>query len=195
MANSVPARSPSDTMGDPATQTPISTEPLVSEGTRRTTGIIGVVLGIVVLAILGFLGYLLYISYNVAPEQPVPAAVRLRDIAFILIALETLVLLFLVLLIIVLLVVTVVLIYDRVIPILEQLNKSINTVSDTVHTVRGTTTFVSDKVVTPFIEVSSYAAGVARICKGIVDLVPKGKRSSKRQASPVDQQAAPASDM
>ncbi len=76
----------------------------------------------------------------------------------------------LVLIVIVLLVVMVILIYDRVIPILEQMNRAINSAADTVHTVRGTTAFVSEKVVTPVIEVSSYASGVMRILKGILDL-------------------------
>ena len=179
---------------DPATQVPISTEPLVSKQTRRTTTIVSVIVGIVVLAALVAIGYFLYVSYNVDPAGPVPAAVRLRDIAFIVMALETLVLMILVLIVIVLLVITVVLIYDRVIPILEQLNKSINTVSDTVHTVRGTTTFVSDKVVTPFIEVSSYASGVARICKGILDLWPGRNKRHTQEGQTARQQEPPASN-
>jgi hypothetical protein len=52
------------------------------------------------------------------------------------------------------------------------MNKTINTVVETAHTVRGTTSFVSEKVVTPFIQVSSYAAGVVRIAKEIAGLWP-----------------------
>jgi hypothetical protein len=165
-------------------QSPISTEPLVSKRTRRTTTIVGVVVTIVVLALLVGLGYLAYTSYDRAPEGVTAGTVRLRDIAFIVMAVETLVLMVLVLVVIVLLIIVIVLLYDRMIPILEQMNKTINTVVQTVHTVEGTTTFVSEKVVTPFIEVSSYAAGVARIFKGIADLLPRSKKPGKKQALP-----------
>jgi hypothetical protein len=97
----------------------------------------------------------------------------------------------LVLIIVVLLVVVIVLIYDRVIPILEQLNRAINTAADAVHTARGTTSFVSDKIVTPLIEVSSYAAGVARIAREIADLWPWKKRDvAQRNALPQESTAA-----
>ena len=184
MTESVSSRPPCGSGVDPATQTPISTKPLVSQRTRRSTAIISAIVVVVLLAVLGALGYLAYRSYDWAPGGSVPAIVRLRDIAFVVMALETLVLLVLVLIVIVLLLLVVILIYDRVIPILEQTNKAINTVAETVQTVRGTTTFVSERVVTPFIEVSSYAVGVARICRGIVDLWPRSKRSSNRQDSP-----------
>jgi hypothetical protein len=194
-------RSSSAPSVDPATQTPISTKPLVSKGTRRVTAIVSVVVVLVVLAVLIGLGYLMYTSYDrAAVAGAVPGTVRLRDIAFIVIAVETLLTMVLVLIIAVLLVVIVVLVYDRVIPILEQLNKSINTVNESiaavlesVHTVRGTTAFVSDKVVTPVIEVSSYAAGAARIVKGILDLWPKGSKSQPQQGEPapvVDESSA-----
>lgn len=168
---------------DPATQTPISTKPLVSRRTRRTTTIVSIVVVVVVLALLIGLGYLMYTSYDRVGADIVPGTVRLRDIAFIVMAVETLILLVLVIIVIVLLVVLVILIYDRVIPILEQLNKTMNTVVETTHTVRGTTTFVSEKVVTPFIQVSSYAAGVARVIKGILDLRPFKGRSMAESGS------------
>ena len=184
MTEPVSNRSPSTPSVDPATQTPISTEPLVSKQTRKTTTIVSIIVTVVVLAVLALLGYLMFMSYDWAPTDVVPATVRLRDIAFIVIALETLVVIVLVLIVIVLLVIVIVLVYDRVIPILEQMNRTVNTVADTVHTVRGTTTFVGDKVVSPLIEVSSYAAGLARIGKGILDLWPGRKQSSHQQESP-----------
>lgn len=161
---------------NPAAQAPIPTKPLIAPETRKTTIIVSVIVVLVVLAIVGGLGYVLFASYDWASEGVVPATVRLRDIAFIVMALETLILMILVLIVIALLVVLVVLIYDRVIPILETLNTAINTVADTTQTVRGTTTFVSRKVVTPFIEVSSLAAGIARILKGVLDLVPHSRK-------------------
>ncbi|MBN1581769.1 MAG: hypothetical protein JXA89_13780 [Anaerolineae bacterium] len=170
------AKQPTTAPVDPATQTPISTKPLVSKRTRTATTIVSVIVVLIVLGLLIGLGYLMYTSYDrAAMSDTVPGTVRLRDIAFIVMAVETLVLMVLALIIIVLLMVMTVLIYDRVIPILEQLNKTMNTVVETTHTVRGTTTFVSEKIVSPFIELSSYAAGIARIVKGIFDLVPRKK--------------------
>ena len=169
---------------DPATQQPISTEPLVSKKTRKVTTIVSVVVGLVVIAALAGLGYLMFMAYDWAGDGVVPATVRLRDMAFVVIALETLLVMVLVLIVVVLLVILIVLIYDRIIPILEQLNRAINNVADTVHTVRGTTTFVSDKVVSPFIEVSGHAAGLMRILKGIADLWPRSSKPSEPQQEP-----------
>jgi len=170
-----------DTGGEPATQEPISTKPLVSQRTRRTTAIVSIVVTLIVLAILIGLGYWAFISYDTAAQWGrVPGTVRLRDIAFIVMAIETLVLMVLMLIIVVLLFIVIVLIYDRVLPILEQMNKTINTVVETVHTVRGTTTFVSEKVVSPFIQVSSYAAGAARILKGVAELWPRADKTHVR---------------
>ncbi len=158
------------------TTEPIPTKPLLSRHTRRIVTVVSVVVSIVVLAALIALGYWLYTSYDrAAVVGVVPAAVRLRDIAFVAMALGAMVVILLALIVIVLLMTIIVLLYDRVIPVLEQTNRAINNVADTVHTVRGTTTFVSQKFVTPFIEVSSYAAGVARICKGVLELLPRKK--------------------
>ena len=182
VTESISNRLPSGSVADPATTTPIPTRPLVSKRTRRITVIVGVIaIVVVVVAVIG-LGYLAYTSYDV--PGAVPATVRLRDISFIVMAIETLILMILVLIVIVLLLIVIVLVYDRVIPILEQMNKTINTVVETAHTVRGTTTFVSEKVVSPFIQVSSYAAGVVRIAKEIAGLWPNPKRSSGEQSAP-----------
>ena len=184
MTESVSNRQTADAAVDPATQTPIPTEPIVSKRTRRTTVIVAVIATLVVLGILFGLGFLAYTSYDRAAPGAVAGTVRLRDIAFIVMALETLIIMILVLIVVVLLFVVVVLIYDRVIPILEQMNKTVNTVVETAHTVRGTTTFVGEKVVSPFIKASSYAAGAARIAKGIVDLWPRAKSPGDAGASP-----------
>ena len=170
MTESISNDIPSGSVADVATTTPISTKPLVSKRTRRVTLIIGVIALVVVIAAVVGLGYLAYTSYDRPGD--VPATVRLRDISIVVMAVETLVLMILVLIVIVLLLTVIVLVYDRVIPILEQMNKTINTVVETAHTVRGTTSFVSEKVVSPFIQVSSYAAGVVRIAKEIAGLWP-----------------------
>lgn len=170
---------------DRLTQAPISTKPLVSKQTRKSTVIISAIVSLVVLAVLLGLGYLMYRSYDWAAAGATPATIRLRDIAFIVMALETLITMVLVLIIVVLLVVVIVLIYDRVIPILEQLNRAINSAADAVHTARGTTSFISEKVATPLIELSSYAAGVARIAREIADLWPWKKRGKAQDSTTV----------
>jgi hypothetical protein len=104
--------------------------------------------------------------------------------AFVVLAIETLVLMVMVLIVIILLLVVVVLLYDRLIPVLEQTNRAVNSVADTVHTVRGTTTFVSERVVSPFIEISGHMAKASRIAKDIVALWPKRKPSNTQQEPP-----------
>jgi hypothetical protein len=158
---------------DSATQGPISTEPLVSRRTRRVAAIVGTVVVLLVLAALIAVGYFMYVSYDGLEPGVVAPTARIRDIAIILLGLETLVVMVLLLIVAVLLVVVIILIYDRMIPILEQMNRTVRTVADTVHTVRGTTEFVGERVVRPVIEISSYTKGVVGILKGIRDLWPR----------------------
>jgi hypothetical protein len=160
--------------GDPALDGPISTKPLLSKRARVTTTIVSVIVLLVVVGVLVGLGYLMYTSYDRAGDA-VPGTVRLRDISFIVLAVETLVVMILLLIIVVLLVIMVIVVHDRVIPILEQMNRAIGEAADTVQTVRGTTSFIGEKMVNPVIEVSSYASGVRRILKGLLDLWPRDK--------------------
>jgi hypothetical protein len=146
------------------------------------TAIVGTIVVLVVLSALVAAGYFMYTSYGSyegLEKGVVAPTARIRDIAIVVLALETLVVMVLLLLIVVLLVVVVILVYDRMIPILEQMNRTVNTVADTVHTVRGTTEFVGERVVYPVIEISSYVSGVLGILKGIRDLWP-GRRTGDR---------------
>ncbi len=78
-----------------------------------------------------------------------------RDLAIVLLAVESLVV-GIVLIILVFEVISLIrLIRDEIKPIL-------NSADETVRTVRGTTTFVSDTFVTPMVRVSSFATGVAQ---------------------------------
>ncbi len=158
---------------DPETQGPISTKPLMSERTRRATIIVGSIVLVVLLIVVVVIGYFMYTSYDRAPSGVVPSTVRLRDISFVVLALETLVIMVLLLVITVLLVAVIILVYDRVLPILEQMNRTITSMADTVQTMRGTSEFLSEKAVTPVIAVSSYASGFVRILQGIRDLWPR----------------------
>jgi hypothetical protein len=62
---------------------------------------------------------------------------------------------------------------DEIQPLLESVN-------DTAGTVRGTTTFVSDAVVTPIIGVASYASGVSQALRSMKVLLggPRRRNSS-----------------
>jgi len=160
--------------GGRALEGPISTKPLLSKRARVTTTIVSAIVLLVVVAVLVGLGYLMYTSYDRAGDA-VPGTVRLRDMSFIVLAVETMVVMILLLIITVLLAVIIVMAYDRVIPILEQINRAVGEAADTVQNVRGTTAFIGEKVVNPVIEVSSYASGVRRVLKGILDLWPGRK--------------------
>jgi hypothetical protein len=147
---------------------------LLSKRARVTTTIVSIVVLLVVAAVLVGLGYLMWTSYDRAGDA-VPGTVRLRDMSFILLAAETLVVMILLLIIVVLLVVFVIMVYDRVIPILEQINRAVGEAADTMQNVRGTAAFIGEKAVNPVIEVSSYVNGVRRILKDIRDLWPGRK--------------------
>ncbi len=85
----------------------------------------------------------------------------IRDLAIVLLALESLVV-GIVLIILVLEVRNLIrLVRDEIKPIL-------NSADETVRTVRGTTTFVSDNLITPVVRVSSFATGVTQALRILV---------------------------
>lgn len=110
---------------------------------------------------------------------------RLRDISIIVLALVTGITSIFLAILLFQLQSLIVLLRDEIQPILESVN-------DTAGTVRGTTTFVSDAVVTPMIRVASYASGVQKTVRTLVG--GSSKPRSKRQASRASQvQSQPAS--
>ncbi len=78
-----------------------------------------------------------------------------RDLAIVLLAVESLIIGILLIILILQVVSLTRLLRDEIKPIL-------NTADETVRTVRGTTTFVSEAFVTPVVRISSFAAGVAQ---------------------------------
>jgi hypothetical protein len=147
---------------------------LLSKRGKVAATIVTVVVVLVVVGACVGLGWLGYTSYDRAGDA-VPGTVRFRDMSFIVMAGGALLGIVLMLIIAVLLAVIVIVVYDRIVPILEQINRAIGEAADTVQNVRGTTTFLGEKMVKPVIEVSSYASGVRRILKGIADLWPGRK--------------------
>jgi hypothetical protein len=78
-----------------------------------------------------------------------------RDIAIIIVALETIIINILMAILVIQIIRLIRLLRDEVLPI-------ISSTQETLGTVRGTATFVSDHVVQPVVKVNSYAAGVRR---------------------------------
>lgn len=96
------------------------------------------------------------------------ATAFLRDIAIIVLAFETLLVIFF------LGVVTVLLIYV-ILTLEREIKPVLNATSETVYTVRGTTTFVSDTVVSPIMSVASAVGAVKGAAQAIAGLRPKGR--------------------
>jgi hypothetical protein len=115
---------------------------------------------LVVVALLVAAGFFLY-------SRP-QATTFLRDIAIIILAFETLVVIFF------LGVVTVLLIYV-ILTLEREIKPVLNATSETVYTVRGTTTFVSDTVVSPIMKAASIFGAVKGAVEAIAGLRTRGR--------------------
>jgi hypothetical protein len=145
-------------------QPQVDAPPAGGRNLGRTIGLVAI--AVVVLALLTAIGY------GLVTHPPFTAV--LRDISIIVLALVTVVIgLFLTILIFQLQSLTV-LLRDEIKPILESAN-------DTADTVRGTTTFVSNAVVTPMIQVASFVAGVGQTLRS---LTGSGRKGNRRPPSP-----------
>ena len=109
---------------------------------------------VVVVVLLAVMCYLVFIS-------PGSTAI-IRDISIIILALESIVVLLLLGAVIGMLWWLIQTLEKKITPILDTTNETVSNVSETVNTVRGTATFVSDTVVSPIIKVVSYASGVKK---------------------------------
>lgn len=94
----------------------------------------------------------------------------IRDVAIVLLALESLV-------IGVLLALTLIQIRKLVRLLREEIAPMLDTASQTLDTVNGTASFVSQNVVTPFIKVSSYSVGAVQTLRSLLLI---GRKLSKR---------------
>jgi len=128
---------------------------------RAKTMVIVVSIAVVVIvALLVLAGFFLY-------SRP-QATAFLRDVALIILAFETLVVIFF------LGVMTVLLIYV-VLTLEREIKPVLNATSETVYTVRGTTTFISDTVVSPIMSVASTLGAFKGAAQAIAGLRPKGR--------------------
>jgi hypothetical protein len=124
--------------------------------------VIVIIAVVFIAALLGGAGFLLYRSEPRVTEF-------LRDVAIIILAFETLVVIFF------LGVMTVLLIYV-ILTLEREIKPVLNATSETVHTVRGTTAFVSETVVSPIMEVAGVVGAVRGAARAIAGLRPKGRR-------------------
>jgi hypothetical protein len=137
-----------------------------SEGRMSTRQIVGlVVIAIVVIGIIAAAVYGMVTHPNLTAV--------LRDVSIIVLALVTIIMGLFLIILMFQLQSLIVLLRDEIKPILESAN-------ETASTVRGTTTFVSDAVVTPMIQVVSMAAGVGQTVKSLT----RTGRKSNRQSTP-----------
>jgi tetrahydromethanopterin S-methyltransferase subunit G len=137
---------------------------------KRIGRTVGIVLGVVLaLAIIGAC------LYGLVSNPPFTAV--LRDVFIIVLALVTVIIGLFLIILIFQLQSLMALLRDEIKPILESANQ-------TASTVRGTTTFVSDAVVTPMIQAAGLAAGIRQTLKTLVgDSRERQRRRGPRQES------------
>jgi hypothetical protein len=141
-----------------------------SEQGTDTRKIIGIALiGVVVVAIVGLTIYGMV-------THPILTSV-FRDISIIVLALVTLVIGIFLIVLIFQLQSLIVLLRDEIRPILDSAN-------ETANTVRGTTTFMSDAVVTPLIQVASLASGIAQTFRTLARTGHKAERRTRKNPDP-----------
>jgi hypothetical protein len=151
----------------PADEPDVGPESEKSTDTRKIIGI--ALIAVVVLAIVGLTIYGMV-------THPILTSV-LRDISIIVLALVTLIIGLFLIVLIFQLQSLIVLLRDEIRPILDSAN-------ETANTVRGTTTFVSDAVVTPLIHVASLASGVVQTLRTLAGTGHKAKRRTRTKPDP-----------
>jgi hypothetical protein len=167
---------PEEPAGPPEPETPTEgaappeVEPSEAEKrAKRLLIIILVVVGLLTAAMLALLVFLSIDAYQAAlvpAGAPSPSSVVvavLRDAAIIFVAFETLIIGALLVILMVQVQSLLVLLRDEIRPMLESVN-------ETLATVRGTTQFVSHNVVSPVMRWAGYLAGFRRMVQGVSGL-------------------------
>ena len=129
---------------------------------------------IIVLVVVLLLAISAAAIYGMATHPAATSVVR--DVAIIALALVTLIIGLFLIILIFQLQSLIVLLRDEIKPILDSANQTANTV-------RGTTTFVSDAVVTPMIQVASFVSGVGQTFKTLAGTGQKRKGQKKTPAN------------
>lgn len=137
--------------------------PIGDDGSGSRKILIGLIIGgVVILALLIFGLYLLLL--------PTTDTARVRDIFIIFMALESLLLGLVLIILIVQIARLTNLLQNEVKPILESTN-------ETVNTLRGTTTFLSDNLVQPVLKLNEYLAAMTKM----MTLIGLARRREKNQ--------------
>lgn len=150
-----PAGSPGIKLPPPAMD-----DPGVRRADRKAT-IVGIIVALAVVAVIAVSIYLLLLN-------PARTA-NIRDIVIIMTALIAI---FMSIAIGVLLVILIYRVQELIhflrgelVPLLKTVQQSVTAVQETANTVRGTTTFVSDKAVQPVIKAASFVSGIQQMAK------------------------------
>lgn len=153
----------------PTEPTPGDVSELSPEEGRNVLRTVGIVVAVLVVFTV-----VLAILYGLVSYPDLTSV--LRDISIIVLALVTIVTGIFLIVLIFQLQTLIALLRDEIYPILDSVNQTANTV-------RGTTTFVSDAVVTPVINAASYASAVRQTLR-----VLTGSPSRRKRPSPSPEQ-------
>lgn len=142
-------------------QTPESQSSQDQPKNTRTAIISGI---IVVLIVAGIIAGLIYLLHPGTDEAYVA---RLRDVFIIIMAFESILIAAVLVLLIFQLARLTNLLQHEIKPILESTN-------ETISTLRGTTTFISNNISEPIIKLNEYLAGISKL----IEIIGIGKRKS-----------------
>lgn len=140
----------------------------MNESERKNFQLVLIGILVVVIVVLMAISYFLFRASK-------ETTATIRDISIFILALESIVVLLLLGVVIGMLWWLIQTLERKITPILESTTQTVNTLGETAKTVRGTATFVSDTVVSPIIEVSSYIHGLKSAILVLTKL--RGKRS------------------
>jgi hypothetical protein len=122
----------------------------------------GLLVALVVFAFLIVLGLALWIY---AAATPVQGLAALRDVAIVVLALESFLITFIMLVIVILLWDLLAVIQRDLIPLLRS---TLESVDQTAGTVQGTTTFISEYFIAPLIQFASMLAGIQAALQALI---------------------------
>lgn len=151
---------------------PIDETGTVPPGERQAKRGLIIGLGLIAVLILALVVLLVVLAIDARRTDSASVISILRDAALILVAFETLVIGTLMIILVFQVQALVSLLRDEIRPMLEML-------SETLTTVRGTTEFMSQKVVSPTIRMAGLVAGLRRVTREIVTLA-KGSDEQER---------------
>jgi len=151
-----PAPSPG---GSAASSTPVSTTPASGQKPESNRGRIVLIIAIVVIILAAIIAAFVFL---IRADPGVTS--QIRDVFIIFMALESLIIGAALVILVVQLAVLINLLQNEIKPIIYSTN-------ETVNTLRGTVTFLSNNLVEPVIKINSYVAGA----KKLVELVRPGR--------------------